>query len=500
MSSNAPAQLVFYTRPWQVDFHVKLARALQEHFGQVPVSFVTFFSWVRCALQDAGLPCVYVPDELNAVTGREVTPSRVAEIDRTLFAEEGVNFNVMLQSERFLPADGRLVELFGLKHLAVLDRIVVERTLSISTMYDHFFYWLAGALANSRNGQHFAFTPCGIPPNRVLALKRPWETWSVPFEGDAEALLVECRSQLHVPAEDRLEYMRPQPVPPLWKRLRTRYREVRCEEEDRNAGSYFPGTRLFSLNTIRNRLPQRWFRYPEPTYDISSIGELHTVTGDTCYLPLHMEPEATILMFSPWLRDQLEVCRLVSQAMPVGWRLLVKENPKMVGMREPAFYRRLRGIPNVLLVSPGLDSTALTTKCRAVASLAGTASREAAILNKPAIVLGRPPGLGLFTAGDVSADGLLSRLFELIQREDTRIDGRQWLAWLSGSFDGSVVPVFDADGVMRTPSDDKNVEAYANYIVAALRHDGRPCSDDEFQKRSTPSRAYTFTKETLDAG
>jgi hypothetical protein len=209
-----------------------------------------------------------------------------------------------------------------------------------------------------------------------------------------------------------------------------------------------------------------------------------------------MEPEATILMFSPWLRDQVEVCRLVSQAMPVGWRLLVKENPKMIGVREPAFYRRLRAIPNLLLVSPGVDSTTLIMRCRTVATIAGTASREAAILNKPSMVLGRPPGLGLLTAGDVSTSGLLCRLFEVIQSLDRSIDERQWLAWLSGSFEGSVVPVFDEDGIMRTPSDDKNIEAHANYIVAALHHDGRSGIDAEPQKSPASSRGNAFTNDS----
>lgn len=469
MKLESIKQILFLTRPWQVDFHVELAKSLTSRIGKVPVKFVTFFSWAKERAEASGYECVYMPEELRKVTGGEITNERFSEIDRFLYETQGANFNLMLQSERFLPKDGKEAELFGRKHLVVLDRLVTEGTLSISSMYDHFFYWLAGALANSRKGAHFAFVGCGLPPGRVLALRTPWETWHVPFEGDAQALLEECRKLLHTPVEKRIEYMKPQMIPPLYKRLRNRIHQSRCYKRDRLAGSYFPNHEILSLQTITKRLPNKLSNYPEPEYDIKNDLSLGTIMAPICYIPLHMEPEATILMYSPWLRDQIEMCRLVSQALPVGWKLLVKENPKMRGKRPLDYYQKLKAIPNLVLVSSLVDSTSLISAARITVTLAGTSLNEAVISGKPAIALGCPPSLGFLTLCDISGDLKLRELFEKVQKQDFILDVDAWRAWISGSFEAHEVPVFSSDSIYAIPHDIDNVSAYRNYIWGALK-------------------------------
>lgn len=471
MNEKSISQILFLTRPWQVLFHIKLAKNLSAKLGDMPVKFVTFFSWAKEKAEDAGYECIYMPEELKKINGDEITDERFFQIDRSLYEKQGANFNLMLHSERFLPKDGRDAALFGRKHLVVLDRLVIDGTLSISTMPDHFFYWLAGSLANSRGGAHFAFSGCGLPPGRVIAHKTPWATWSVPFKGDADAFLKECQRLLYTPGKNRIEYLKHQALPPLRKRLKNRYHELKCDERDRKAGSYFPGSKLISLQTIKNRLPKRWFKYTEPEYEIGTKNELAALKEPLCYLPLHMEPEATILMYSPWLRDQTEMCRLVSQALPVGWKLLIKENLAMKGMRPLDYYRKLKALPNTILVSPHVDSTSLILASRIIVTLAGTASIEARILGKPSIGLGRPPGLGMLSTGDISSRLSLASLFEkLQQQEKCDLDLNDWRTWISGSFPGSIVPVFTPEGILGTPDDERNVDAYANYILSALKY------------------------------
>lgn len=469
MNGKHMKQILFFTRPWQVAFHLELAKRLREMYGDIPTKFATFFSLAKEKVEEAGLGCIYMLDELKKVSGYEITDERFSEIDRHLYESQGANFNLMLQSERFLPKDGRDAVLFGRRHLVVLDRLVIDGTLLISTVPDHFVYWLAGALSSSRGGAHFSFSACGLPSGRVMALKTMWKTWSVPFEGDAEAFLKECRERLYTPGKDRIEYLKPQKLPPLCKRLKQRYHEVRCEEQDSEAGSYFPGSKLVSLQTIKNRLPQSWFKYPEPKYDITKEDELLNLKGPLCYLPLHMEPEATILMFSPWLRDQIELCRLVSQALPVGWKLLVKENRAMKGERPLKYYRKLRALPNVVLISPEVNSTDLNLASNITVTLTGTAALEAAILGKPSIALGRPPGLGILLTGDISAHLSLNDLFKKFQQQAYTLNLNNWSSWVSGSFKARIVPIFTSDGVFCTPYDEKNIDAYANYIDAALK-------------------------------
>ncbi|MDL1980920.1 MAG: hypothetical protein LWX02_05510 [Deltaproteobacteria bacterium] len=460
--------LLFYTRPWEVLFHLALASKLKEIFPGQPIKFITFFSEVVEKVHAAGYECVYMPRELKRVTGDELSAERFADIDRELYQCMGANFNLMLQSERFLPSDGREAALFGRRHLMVLDRLVKPSTLSISAMYDHFVYWLGGSLANLRGGSHFAFVPCGLPPGRVIALQTPWQLWQCPYEGDPEVLMRESRKMLHTPAESRIEYMRKRPVPALWRRLRNRYHELKMYERDHKEGSYFQQQKVFSLQILKNRLPQRWFMHKEPQYDIPTNEELNSLKGPACYFPLHMEPEATILMYSPWLHDQIEACRLVSQALPVGWKLLVKENPKMRGVRSIDFYQKLRTIPNVLLVAPVVSSTELILRTKVTVTLAGTASIEAVILRKPSIALGRPPLRGMLNARDFATELRLGQLFQEIQATDSAFNHEAWRQWLAGTFEASGVPMFQEDHTLQIAADKKNVEAYVRYICSAI--------------------------------
>lgn len=468
MKTTQIKQMLFFTRPWQVQFHLELVKSLKKRFGDLPVNFATFFSLAKEEVDAAGYKCVYMPGELKKIDGTEITDERFAEIDRDLFEKQGVNFNLMLQSERYLPKKGSDAALFGRKHLVVIDRLVKEGTLFVSTAPDHFVYWLTGALANSRGGAHFSFSACGLPPGRVMALKTMWKTWQVPFKGDAKAFLEECKACLFLPAKERIEYLKPQKLPPIYKRFKQRYHEVKCEEKDTKAGSYFPGSKLMSLQTIKNRLPGNMFKHRRPRYDINDKSDLSSLKGSLCYLPLHMEPEATILMFSPWLRDQAEMCRLVSQALPVGWTLLVKENKAMDGDRPLKYYEKLRTLPNVLLVSPDVPSTDLIMASKFTVTLSGTAAVEAALLGKPSFVLGRPPTLHMLQDGDISASFSLANMFKQFERQEYSINLDEWASWVAGTFEARIVPVFAPDGSFCTPYDKKNVEAYSNYIEAAL--------------------------------
>lgn len=463
------SQILFFTRPWQAKFHLALAKSLKEKYPGVPVKFASFFSLAKEMAEAEGYECVYMPEELGKTRGDEITDERFAEIDRELYEKQGANFNLLLQSERFLPEAGPDAALFGRRHLVVLDRLVGEGTLLVSTAPDHFVYWLAGALANSRGGAHMSFSACGLPPNSVMALRTMWTTWSVPYKGDAEAFMKECRERLYTPGKDRIEYLKPRIIPPLHTRLKQRYHEVKCEERDTETGSYFPGSKIFSLQTITNKLPQGLFKYPEPDYDVNSDGELAKLKGPLCYLPLHMEPESTILMFSPWLRDQIELCRLVSQALPVGWKLLIKDNKAMKGVRKPEFHRKLKSLPNAVLVSPEVPSTPMILASAFTMVLTGTAGMEAALLGKPAIALGRPPSVGMLLAGDISAKLFLNDLFKKFQQKEFTLSLDAWKAWIAGTFKARIVPDYAEDGAFCTPYDKENIEAYTGYITEALK-------------------------------
>jgi hypothetical protein len=132
--------------------------------------------------------------------------------------------------------------------------------------------------------------------------------------------------------------------------------------------------------------------------------EVEALEGRFAYYPLHVDPEASTMVLAPMFSDQGHVIEAIVKALPPDMTLLVKEHPSMHGVRPIAFYKRVRRLPRVRLISPTVSSFALIRRCDLTCSITGTAAWEAMLLRKPALVLGAFPfsalGKGLVTCRD----------------------------------------------------------------------------------------------------
>lgn len=107
------------------------------------------------------------------------------------------------------------------------------------------------------------------------------------------------------------------------------------------------------------------------------------------YFPLHLQPEMTTDTWGFAYGDQLLALEELSAALESGVQIYVKENPKQTRfMREESFFQRLRTIPNVHYIDPGLSSFELTRKCICVATISGTVGWEALLMGRPVIHFG----------------------------------------------------------------------------------------------------------------
>jgi hypothetical protein len=480
------SQIVFYTRPWEVRFHLELARQLKAHFPAASVRFVTFFSTAASHAEQAGHEVIYLPDALASCDPAPEHAVRLVQLDQEIQAHLGVGLNLLAMAERFLPDRATVAEDFIRRHAIVLDRLVTPSTLSISAMYDHFIYWLAGTLANARGGWHFAFVGTAVPRGGVLALRSPWDPWFMDGSGSPPLSLEDLRAQITAP-NVVIEYMKPNPLPPLYRRWRGRARHELANRKDQVRGSYFARFSwahfLFGAGAIRRVLS----RPPAPSYAVRTTGEITAVTAGRpfFYVPLHMEPEATILMYSPWLQDQIEMCRLLSQALPVGTLLLVKENPKMHCLRPLSFYRRLERLPGVRLVAPTVPSLDLMNASRGVISLAGSACMEAAILGKPSLVFGRPPFRSFLATADFTGSTslrleALTRWMQAPVALDEKALNNHLQRWSSATFLASATPRRNGSGAPETDASEDNVSRYSrfirNVVSAERRHEVAPAS------------------------
>ncbi len=116
------------------------------------------------------------------------------------------------------------------------------------------------------------------------------------------------------------------------------------------------------------------------------------------YLPLHLQPEATTLPLGGVYEDQSTVIETLVRALPEGWLLVIKENPKQrFDKRQPHFYRSLSAHDSVRLVGRKEDSFALSLAAEAVATVTGTAGWEALCHGRHALLFG--PGFYECAAG-----------------------------------------------------------------------------------------------------
>lgn len=84
----------------------------------------------------------------------------------------------------------------------------------------------------------------------------------------------------------------------------------------------------------------------------------------------------------------ISTIRYIAFALPLDSMLYVKEHPAAVGTRSPSFYREIKKLPNVRLVSYKAQAAKLVEGCEAMITLTSTMGLEAALIGKTVYVLG----------------------------------------------------------------------------------------------------------------
>ncbi len=114
---------------------------------------------------------------------------------------------------------------------------------------------------------------------------------------------------------------------------------------------------------------------------------------DYVYMPLHLIPESSVFVKASFYVDELNLIEQVSKALPVGWKLYVKEHQAMLGERDISFYKKVKEIPGVRLVQINYyqDPKPWIVKAKGIITITGTAAYEAALLGKRSAIFGNVP-------------------------------------------------------------------------------------------------------------
>lgn len=163
----------------------------------------------------------------------------------------------------------------------------------------------------------------------------------------------------------------------------------------------------FENYTQAKEFDENYKRYAKKQTDLD-------LTVDFVYFPLHLQPELTTTGMGGAFSDQLDAIEVLSEMMPPGWKVYVKENPKQgFEQRGAEFFNRIRSLANVEYLSKEVNTYALMEHSRFVATITGTAGWEAITGGKPALVFGlawyaQMPGVVRYEKG-LSVNAILSQ-------------------------------------------------------------------------------------------
>jgi len=224
----------------------------------------------------------------------------------------------------------------------------------------------------------------------------------------------------------------------------------------------------------------------QKTYDYAGIFEKPQQGEKYVFFPLHYQPESTTLIYGKWYVDQLSLIENISKSIPMTHLLYVKEHPFGYGNRNPSFYRRLKKIPNLRLLSPHEDVFEIIKKCSLLITITGTGGWEALLFQIPPLTFGN---IFYNVSEETTKVKKIEELPEIIkQKLDQKINKEKLVQFVAAMFRCSY------DGLARLPSDcndhslaDENVQLLVKGIYDYMPKD----------KSKTPQRAVGYTHQQL---
>ena len=140
---------------------------------------------------------------------------------------------------------------------------------------------------------------------------------------------------------------------------------------------------LLNFKTLFNKIIIKYFINFSENIDIKNEKFI--------IFPLHVSPEGSTFTISPLFLNETFIIELISNCLPVDFKLVLKEHPGMIGQRALSFYKKIQKLPNVIFLHPfsKYKINELIENSSAVVTISGTSGMEALMLNRPAIVFAK---------------------------------------------------------------------------------------------------------------
>lgn len=190
---------------------------------------------------------------------------------------------------------------------------------------------------------------------------------------------------------------------------------------------------------------------------------------------LHYQPEMNTVPEADLYADQFQAVKKLSDALPPGMRLLIKEHPSTFSKRcdrrwrPSGFYERLLSLPNTRICPADLGTFELIDRAVFVASIAGVCLTEALARGKAAVTF-CTPRFALFRTGLVIDANLCSvtelrGLFSRVAAGEWAVDERDlresFERLMSGGYDGALDDTYIPQSAAQSYANSKRANCLA---------------------------------------
>jgi len=144
------------------------------------------------------------------------------------------------------------------------------------------------------------------------------------------------------------------------------------------------------FNLIKYRF-QNFFRIRSRKKFVDNNALKYIKNEKFLYFALQTEPEAKILISTPFYSNQITVVENIAKSIPIDYVLYVKEHPaqKSKLWRPIEDYKKIINIPNVRFIHPDCSSQELISKTDGVITALGSTGFEGLFYKKPIFLFGK---------------------------------------------------------------------------------------------------------------
>ena len=318
--------------------------------------------------------------------------SLFSDIDRVITKNSNINHT----SEYWIKAKNSLDKFF--------EQIIVEKNIDF-VLYENVsnsFEYSAYRVANKYDRKYIALSSCRIPGRYELhtsIIDREVELISnlrnTPINSEELDWYESYRENISTVQPD---YMVDSAT------SKTRYKDIfnpnnlkkftkaiKAHRSYDHQYDYMNGSPLFSiLQSLQYSIKRNTNTKGLEQYYLTSETLRKAIEVDEFYIyPMHYHPESSTSVLAPSYTNEFNNILNISNNLPFGTYLYVKDHTNAVGVQSTDFYKKIQLLPAVKLVHHKVNIKNLIIKSKGVITINSTAGYEALMLGKPVILLGR---------------------------------------------------------------------------------------------------------------